>query len=119
MGGGGYQGRRLARRMRIDFRADGGLAAFPGLSAPVTIHCDALPPPENERVRELVRRAGFFALPPADRHPGVPDARSYTIAIDDGSRCRTVTVREPIADPALRELVDTLRDKARAVRRTS
>jgi hypothetical protein len=118
MGGGGYQGRRLARRMRIDFRADGGLAAFPGLSAPVTIHCDALPPPENERVRELVRRAGFFALPPGERHPGTLDARSYTIAIDDGSRCRTVTVREPIADPALRELVDTLRDKARAVRRT-
>jgi len=103
--------------MRIDFRADGGLAAFPGLSAPVTIHCDALPPAENRRVRDLVRRAGFFALPPADRQPPAPDARSYTIAIDDGQRCRTVTLREPIADPALRDLVDTLRDKARAARR--
>ena len=104
--------------MRIDFRVDGGLAAFPGVAAPVTIHCDALPPSENARVRDLVQRADFFALPSDDRRAAAPDTRSYTIGIDDGPRCRTVTVREPIADPALRDLVDTLRDKARAMRRT-
>jgi Emfourin len=105
--------------MRIDFRVDGGLAAFPGLAKPVTIHCDALPAGENAHIRDLVRRADFFTRPEQDqRAPQLPDTRSYTIAIDDGPRCRTVTLREPIADPSLRDLVDTLHDKALAVRRT-
>lgn len=103
--------------MRIDFHAEGGFAAFPGLAQPVTIHCDALPPDERAHVRDLVQRADFFAMPKAVGRPGVADARAYTIAIDDGGRCHTVTVREPIADPALRDLVDTLRDKALAARR--
>jgi hypothetical protein len=103
--------------VRIDFRIEGGLAAFPGLARPVTIHCDALPPDESAHVRDLVQRADFFARPDQKTRADVPDARAYTIAIDDGPRCRTVTVREPIADPALRDLVDTLRDKAMAVRR--
>jgi hypothetical protein len=103
--------------MRIEFRADGGLAAFPGLAAPVTIHCDALPPSENARMHDLLRRADFFALPAHRGAKPTPDARSYTIAVDDGARCKTVTVREPITDPALRDLVDALRDKALAARR--
>jgi len=102
--------------MRIDFRTEGGLAAMPGLAAPVTIHCDALPVAENARLHDLVRRADFFALPAQQKESPMPDARSYTIAIDDGGRCKTVTVREPIADSALRDLVDTLRDKALAAR---
>jgi hypothetical protein len=104
--------------LRIDFSIDGGLAAFPGLARAVSIHCDALPAHENARLRDLVRHANFFALPPQDpSRGGGPDARAYTIAIDDGSQCRTVTVREPIADPALRDLVAELRDKAMAERR--
>jgi hypothetical protein len=103
--------------MRIDFRAEGGLGAFPGLAQPVTIHCDALPAAENAHVRDLVRRAAFFTRPVDESRAGAPDTRAYTIAIDDGPHCRTVTLREPIADPALRDLVDALRDKARAMRR--
>ena len=103
--------------MRIDFRVEGGLAAFPGLAKPVTIHCDALPADENAHLHDLVRRADFFARPSEDARSPAPDTRAYTIAIDDGPRCRTVTVREPIADPALRDLVDALHDKAWAVRR--
>ena len=102
--------------MRIDFHAEGGLAAFPGLAAPVTIHCDALPAAENARLQDLVRRADFFALPAQQKQSPMPDARTYTIAVDDGGRCKTVTVREPIANPALRDLIDTLRDKAAAAR---
>ena len=97
--------------MKIDFRVDGGLAAFPGLAAPTTIHCDALPAPEKERLHDLVQRAGFFALPSRDARTAMPDARAYTIAVDDGARCKTVTVREPIANPALR-------DQALAARRS-
>jgi len=103
--------------LRIDFRVEGGLAVFPGLAQPLTIDCDALPRPESERLRALVERADFFALPARPRAPPLPDARAYTIAIDDGPQCRTVTVREPIADPALRELVAELRERAASARR--
>ena len=103
--------------MRIDFSVEGGLAVFPGLAKPVRIDCDALPRTQSQRLRKLVERADFFALPPQSEAPGLPDARAYTIAIDDGSTCRTVTVREPIADPALRELVAELRERAATARR--
>ena len=102
--------------MRIDFRIDGGLAAFPGLAKPVTIDCDRLTPQDNARLRELVRRADLFQRP-RRASPAMPDARVYTIALDDGGQCRTVTVPEPIADPALRALVDALAQHAAAVRR--
>ncbi|HEX6136331.1 MAG TPA: protealysin inhibitor emfourin [Casimicrobiaceae bacterium] len=103
--------------MRIDFSVDGGLAAFPGLAKPVTIDCDALAPQEGERLRDLVRRADLFALPAGRRAPSLPDARAYTIAIDDGRQCRTVTLREPIADPALQELIAELAGHAATARR--
>ena len=103
-------------RMRIDFRMDGGLAAFPGLAKPVSIACDALPPAQAARLRSLVERADFFALSRKPHKAVAPDARAYTIAIDDGGKCRTVTVAEPIADDALRDLVAELRSHADAQR---
>jgi hypothetical protein len=103
--------------MRIDFRMEGGFAALPGLAAPVTIECDALPPVQQARLRDLLHRADFFTRP-ADNVPNpVPDARSYTIEVDDGANCRSVTVHEPIRDPALRDLVADLRDRALAAKR--
>ena len=104
--------------MRIDFRVDGGIAAFPGLAQPVTIDCDALPPAQTAHLRELLHRAGFFSLPSRMPAPRVPDARAYTIAVDDGRQCRTVTVAEPIVDDAMRDLVAELRTHANAVRRS-
>lgn len=102
--------------MRIEFRVDGGLAAFPGLAKPVSIDCSALPAPAGERLRDLVHRARLFALP-AEQGAALPDARAYTIAVDDDSRCRTVTVREPITDPALQELIAELEHHAAVERR--
>ena len=101
--------------MRIDFRIDGGLAAFPGLARTVSIDCEALPPEQTAHLENLLRRAHFFTLPakPPARHP---DARAYTIEVDDGTRCRSVTITEPIDDAPLRELVAELRSHARAAR---
>jgi hypothetical protein len=104
-------------RMRIDFRMDGGLAAFPGLAKPVSIACEALPPVQAARLRALVERAGFFSLSSEPSTAVAPDARAYTIGVDDAGRCRTVTVTEPIADDALRDLVAELRVHADAQRR--
>ena len=102
--------------MRIDFQVEGGIAAFPGLAKPVSIDCEQLPAETTARLRELVRQADFFALPRDSRAPTSPDARRYTIAVDDGKRCGTVTVTEPIQDPALRDLVTELRMHARQAR---
>lgn len=105
--------------MRIDFSVEGGVGAFPGLADPVSIRCDALPAQENAQLRDMVRRAGFFALPAQGgaSAPGAADTRAYTIAIDDGGKQHTVKVSEPIADPALRALVSALRERARLARR--
>ena len=102
--------------MRIDFRMDGGLAAFPGLARPVSIDCDSLPPAEVARLRALVERADFSVATHRRHTAAAPDARTYTIAVDDGGECRTVTVSEPIANPALRDLVAELRVHADARR---
>ena len=102
--------------MRIDFHVDGGLAAFPGLARSVTIDCAALPHAQTAELRALVERARFFALPERISSKVKPDARAYTIAIDDGRQSRTVTVSEPVEDTALRELISALRDHARARR---
>jgi hypothetical protein len=102
--------------MRIDFRIDGGLAAFPGLAKPVTIDCESLKPAETALLRELVDRADFFSFPSKAPAPTRPDARAYTIAVDDGRQCRTVTVTEPIDNAAMRDLVAELRLHANAVR---
>jgi len=48
--------------MRIDFRMDGGIAAFPGLAKPVSIDCEALPPADTARLRTLVQH-GAPGLP--------------------------------------------------------
>jgi len=103
--------------MRIDFRMEGGFAALPGLAKPVTIECDALPADKQAEWRALVSRANFFSRPADDASPPLPDARTYTIDVDDGANCRSITVREPIRDPALRDLVSALRDRAAQSRR--
>ena len=99
--------------MRIAFSVDGGLAGFPGLRRPVTLECDRLPPERSARLKALVEQARFFCAAPAPPSPAARDARTYTLEVDDGARCRTLTLTEPIADAALRALVDELRACAR------
>ena len=103
--------------MRIAFSIDGGLASLPGLRRPVTLDCDRLPPERAARLHQLVERARFFSATPAASSRPAADARSYTVKIDDGTQCRTLTVAEPIADASLRELVAEIRDCAQAMRR--
>jgi hypothetical protein len=103
--------------MRIDFRMDGGIAAFPGLAKPVSIDCDALPAAQTARLRTLVERAGIFGARHEPKASSSPDARAYTIAVDDGGSRGTLTVTEPIANEALRALVAELRAHADAQRR--
>ncbi len=104
--------------MKIEFAADGGLAAFPALRKPVTIDAATLPPARGRALAALVERARFFEVPQQGNRAGAArDARCYTIAIDDGARARRVTLREPIADGHMRALVDEIASCAAEQRR--
>jgi hypothetical protein len=99
--------------MRIAFSMDGGLASFPGLRRPITLDCDALPPRQAARLRALVERARFFSAPAPDQTSPAPDARTYTLEIEDGKECRRLRIPEPVADEDLRALIAELRQCAR------
>ena len=98
--------------MRIRFQSDGGLGYFPGLNEPVTVDTADLEPEEAARLEDLIGAANFFARQETvdSSAPGAADLRHYTItAADDHGRSHTVEVTDPVADPALRALIDALR----------
>ena len=101
--------------MRIEFKTDGGIAYFPGLSKPVTIESADLPPAEADTLQRLVEAAHFFELPADSRalRRGAADYHQYTITIEDGQRRHTVQMADPIASPDLQALVAFLQEKAR------
>ena len=99
--------------MRIAFSVDGGLASLPGLRRPVTLECDRLPAERSARLKALVEQARFFSAAPPPASATARDVRTYTVEVNDGARCRTLTLTEPIADAALLALVEELRVCAR------
>ena len=102
--------------MRIEFRTEGGLAYFPGLSQPQVLDTATLPGAERAALETLVDAAHFFSRParvgPTDA--GAADHRTYTIRVEREGSSHTVEAIEPIADPTLQALVDALRTRLRA-----
>jgi Emfourin len=101
--------------MRVQFKTEGGIAYFPGLSKPATIESADMPPTEAATLERLVEAAHFFELP-ADSHAlrrGAADYHQYTIAIEDGQRRHTIRLADPIASPDLQALVAFLQEKTR------
>jgi hypothetical protein len=108
--------------MRITFAMSStGLFYSPGLAAPVEFDLAALPQAEAARIAALVRDAHLLdrpaAMPESVSRP-MPDARSFTVTIEQDGRSRTLELTEPIADPTLRDLVRCLQEQARALRGT-
>lgn len=95
--------------MTIEFRTSGGVAYFPGLSAPVTFDTADLPSDRRAKLERLVEEAHFFDQP-ADSPPPprAADYQTHTITIKDGDRAHTVRVADPIKDPAMAALVAEL-----------
>ena len=101
--------------MQITFSMGGGLAHFPGLSAPVSIKVDDLSASEASELRKLVQDVDFFALPAKHGAPraGAADHRTYTITVEDGGKKHTVTVTDPVQDAHMKRLIALLREKNR------
>lgn len=93
--------------MRIQLNVSGGMAYIPGLSRPIIIDSDTLPPQEAEELRRLVDDAHFFDLPPVFNvpAPGAADYRQYTITVEDGKKHHTIQAVDPITDPHLQALL--------------
>ena len=103
--------------MRIVFTVSGGFAPVASLDAPLTIDVATLPQPEQDELRQLVQRTGFFELPARRPRLQGADTRTYTIAIEDGGRSHTVVLADPLPAGELRILVDRLRWRAAVARR--
>jgi hypothetical protein len=101
--------------MRVEFKIEGGLAYFPGLSKPRVIDSADLPAAEADRLRRLVDAAGLLQRPAGARAlpKGAADHRSYTITVEDGGRRRTLRLADPIDNPDLEALVEYLQAQTR------
>ena len=93
--------------MRMQVKTEGGITGpIPGLSKPIVLDSNALPPQEAEEMRQLVTAAHFFELPVQQPKPQRgADYRSYTISIENGERYHSVQFTELVADPHLRNLL--------------
>jgi len=107
--------------MRITFAMSStGLFHAPGLAEPVELDLGTLPPSEAARIEALVRDAHVLDRPaatPQSLSRPMPDARCFTVTVEQGDRRRTLEIAEPIADPALKDLVRCLQDQVRALRK--
>jgi hypothetical protein len=105
--------------MKIEFKTEGGIAYFPGLSKPVLIDSSELSEEENRELERLLDISSFFELPmdigPSPQR-GV-DYRRYTIKVDDGRRSHTVQLVDPVGNADLVALLDYLRAKARTLKK--
>jgi hypothetical protein len=107
--------------MRIQFKLEGGVAHFPGLSKPITIDSEELPEEEADRLDRLVNAAHFFDLPPVTSPPsrGAADYRRYTVTVEDSQRRHAVQLVDPIEDPDLQALLTYLQAKVKTLRKGS
>ncbi len=95
--------------MKISYAREGGLAHFPGLSRPIRVDTAALPADQAERLERLCADAQILdreqPVPPS---PGAADIYTYTLALQQGRRRRTLRLHDPVEDRALRALLDFL-----------
>lgn len=96
--------------LRVRVEIDGGFAAVPGLNRPFELDTAGLSASDAATLRARLSDLRFFDLPSeaAPPAPGAADHRTYTITVTIGTESHTVRLADPITDPGLRELVETL-----------
>jgi hypothetical protein len=100
--------------MTITFEMSGGFAQLPALNKPVTIDTAQIEAQARTELESLVRQSQFFGQPThSTTTKGAADYRTYTIAVQDGSRVHTIQLTDPITDINLEQLVSRLRVMAR------
>jgi hypothetical protein len=95
--------------MRVQFHGSDDLAFLERKTPVVTIDTGTLTEIEQRLLEELVRNARFFELPSMVTGTRGGYRRACHITIEDRHRQHSITVREPVQGPALRRLIDGLR----------
>jgi hypothetical protein len=100
--------------VRIEFKMEGGIAHFPGLTRPVSINTDRLPEDARVELENLVKETRFFELPssPGPRLKKGADYYRYRITIEAGGQSHTLNLADPVENPNLQRLVVILRKRA-------
>jgi hypothetical protein len=96
--------------VRVRFQNSEGLVFLSRAKPAVTIDAGTLAEADRRALEQLVQDARFFELPsrvPALR--GATDATCH-ITIEDRGREHSVSVSHPVQGPALRKLVNRLRE---------
>lgn len=103
--------------MRIEFKMEGGVAHFPGLSKPVSIDTEQLPEDARVELENLVEETQSFKLPAgtAPRRNKGADYFQYRITIEAGGQRHTLNLVDPVENPALQKLVGILRKRAKEI----
>lgn len=89
-------------------QSDGGFGYFPGRNQQIAIDTAEMSGEDALVLENLVNSARFFEQPEALRTPGAADYRSYSITVRDGDRSHTISVSDPVHDPAIQALIDYL-----------
>jgi hypothetical protein len=92
--------------MKIEYRREGGIAYFPGLSRPISVNTAELPTEQAEELEQLCAAAQLFERPAPPPPEHVADAYTYTLTLQQGRRHRTLRAYDPVADEDLRALLD-------------
>jgi hypothetical protein len=101
--------------LAITLKTEGGFAYVPGLNRPIVVNTADLPEEQARALDDLVRRARFFALPPAvgNARPNAADVRTYELTVAGDRGTHTVRATEPIEDPALAALIQRVQAQSR------
>jgi hypothetical protein len=99
------------RNLRLALERDGGFAAVPGLSRPLTLEASALAPALRDALHGLVAAAlaehAARGVKPARPPPAgaTPDGRTYRLHIQHAEGARSLEACDPSVPPAFAALM--------------
>ena len=101
--------------MRVRFQNTEGLIFLSRVTPPVTIDVGTLAEDERRSLEQMVQEARFFDLPARIPPPRGVQNPACHITIEASGRQHSISVSDPVQGPALRRLVDRLRELGKKV----
>lgn len=102
-------------RMRVEVNIDGGFAAIPGLSKPITVDSADLSSDQRKELEGLVDAAfAEKARSGTTKKVTVPDGRHYRITVQRGGSRDGVEADDPVTPPAFAALLDFVKANGRS-----
>jgi uncharacterized protein YlxW (UPF0749 family) len=96
--------------VRVRFQNTEELVFLSRAVPPVTIEAGTLAEDDRRSLEQLVKDARFFDLPARVSALRGAQNPGYHITIEDRGRQHSVSVSDPVQGPALRRLIDKLRE---------